>query len=101
MGSPPGLTATAFLALVSGTEGHFLLESGYHTSLWLDLDNLFADPRRIAPWVARLAVALRPYDVSVVCGAMVGGAFLAQSLAAALESEFCFAKQTPGAPARR
>jgi orotate phosphoribosyltransferase len=98
MSSPHDFSATAFLALVSGTQGHFLLESGYHTSLWLDLDTLFANPRRIAPWVARLAVALRPYDVSVVCGAMVGGAFLAQLLATALDIECCFAQRTPCAP---
>jgi orotate phosphoribosyltransferase len=91
-------TSEDFLALVSGSDGHFRLESAYHTNLWLDLDSLFANHRRIAPWVARLAAALRPYNVTVVCGAMVGGALLAQSLATALDIEFCFAQQTRGAP---
>jgi orotate phosphoribosyltransferase len=91
-------TSEDFIALVSASEGHFRLESGYHTDLWLDLDTLFASPRRTAPWVAQLAAALGPYNVSAVCGAMVGGALLGLSLAAALDIEFCFARQISGAP---
>lgn len=83
----------AFLALVDGRRGHFALESGYHGGLWLDLDPLFADPRRIAPFVARLAESLRAHEVDVVCGALVGGAFLAQLAAHALGAEFCFTER--------
>jgi orotate phosphoribosyltransferase len=71
------LSAAGFRSLVSGRQGHFVLESGYHTNLWLELDNLFARPSRIAPWVRSLADKLRPYELDAVCGAMVGGAFLA------------------------
>jgi orotate phosphoribosyltransferase len=74
--------------LVDARRGHFLLESGLHSELWLDLDPLFADQARVAPFVSALAAELRPYDVEVVCGALVGGAFLAQLLAQALEVEF-------------
>ena len=35
--------------------GHFRFESGYHGEIWLDLDRLFADPRRIAPLARELA----------------------------------------------
>jgi orotate phosphoribosyltransferase len=76
--------------LVNGRRGHFLLESGLHSELWLDLDPLFADARRIAPFVSLLASKLRDYELSVVCGALVGGAFLAQLLAQELEVEFCY-----------
>lgn len=76
--------------LVAGRRGHFLMESGLHSELWLDLDPLFADQRRLAPFVATLASALKPHDVEAVCGALVGGAFLAQLLAQALDVEFCF-----------
>jgi orotate phosphoribosyltransferase len=79
--------------LVEGRRGHFLLESGLHSDLWLDLDPLFADQRRIAPFVSALASQLRAYDVDVVCGALVGGAFLAQLLAQALEVEFWYTEQ--------
>lgn len=65
--------------------GHFVLESGYHTDVWLTLDALFRDPRAIAPAVAALANVLRPYNVTAVCGPLVGGAFLAQAIAQLLE----------------
>ena len=86
-------SASDFLALVSGRRGHFLLESGHHGSLWLDLDPLFADPRRIQPFVAQLADAVRQHDVAMVCGPLLGGAFLAQLVAHALSVDFCFTER--------
>ncbi|MEO8337609.1 MAG: phosphoribosyltransferase family protein [bacterium] len=79
--------------VVDGRRGHFLLESGLHSELWLDLDPLFADQARIAPFVSALASSLRPYEVDVVCGALVGGAFLAQLLAQALNVAFYFTEK--------
>ena len=86
-------TAAAFLDLVAGRRGHFRLESGHHGGLWLDLDPLFAKPRKVAPFVQVLANALRPHDVSVVCGPLLGGAFLAQLVSQALDVEFCFTER--------
>ena len=86
-------SAAAFLELVAARRGHFRLESGHHSGLWLDLDGLFAEPHRIAPFVASLTTALRPYAVSVVCGPLIGGAFLAQLVAQALQVEFCFTER--------
>src|SRR5690349_4255218 len=85
--------ATAFLRLVSGRRGHFRMESGYHSGLWLDLDPLFIEPRRIAPFVAALVARLRPYGVDAVCGPILGGAFLAQLVAHALGTEFYFTER--------
>ncbi|MDQ3996992.1 MAG: hypothetical protein M3303_08225 [Gemmatimonadota bacterium] len=59
----------AFVELVAARRGHFRLESGHHGALWLDLDALFAESRRIAPFVAALANRIRPYDVSAVARA--------------------------------
>ena len=87
-----------FLDLVHGRRGHFRLESGYHAGLWLDLDGLFARPRAIAPFVARLSDRLRPHDPDLVCGPLLGGALLAQSVSAALDIEFCFTE--PEVPER-
>lgn len=87
------MTADAFLALVSGRRGHFRLESGHHGGLWLELDALFADPRRIEPFAAALADAIRPYGVDAVCGPLLGGAFLAQLVARALGVEFWFTER--------
>jgi orotate phosphoribosyltransferase len=86
--------------MAAARQGHFQLESGHHGELWLDLDPLFAEPRRVAPLVALLADALRPYEVAVVCGPLLGGAFLAQATAAALDVEFAFTERVvPASPA--
>lgn len=87
----------AFLDLVAGRRGHFRLESGHHSQLWLDLDALFAEPRRIDPFVDALTDALRPYAPDVVCGPLLGGAFLAQLVARALGAGFFFAERVPSA----
>jgi orotate phosphoribosyltransferase len=78
--------------------GHFLLESGYHTDLWLTLDGMFVDTRALAPLVADLAAKLRPHAPSAVCGPLLGGAFLAQAVATVLGVEFYFTEPAP-APA--
>jgi len=85
--------AEAFLNMVAGRQGHFQLESGHHGELWLDLDALLTQPRRIAPWVAELTDAIRPHDVEGVCGPLIGGAFLAQASAALLDVEFAFTER--------
>lgn len=88
-----GDDATAFLELVRGRRGHFLLESGYHGGLWLDLDPLFTDARRLAPFIGVMANGLRPFAVAAICGPLLGGAFLAQALARELEVEFLFTQR--------
>src|SRR5256885_4443274 len=79
--------------LVPSRRGHFRLESGFHTNLWLELDALFADPGRVTPLVEQLAAALSKYEFSGICGPMLGGAFLAQLLAHALGAEFWFTER--------
>jgi orotate phosphoribosyltransferase len=86
-------TATSFFELTSSRRGHFQLESGHHSELWLDLDALFADSQRIAPFVAQLANSIRPYNIEMVCGPLLGGAFLAQLVAQTLAVEFCFTER--------
>lgn len=84
---------TAFLKLAEGRHGHFLMESGYHSDVWLDLDALFADPKRIMPIVSSLVNALRAYNVDAVCGPLLGGAFLAQLIAHELNAGFAFSEK--------
>lgn len=86
-------SAAAFVALVGGRRGHFRLESGHHGGLWLDLDALFADHSRIEPFVSNLTDALRPHSVDVVCGPLLGGAFLAQLVSRVLGTAFCFTER--------
>ena len=83
------------LSAVPSREGHFRLESGYHTNVWLTLDGLFTDRASITPLVDALAARLHPYRASAVCGPFVGGAFLAQLLAAALDVRFFYTQPTP------
>jgi orotate phosphoribosyltransferase len=90
----PESSTAAFLEIVTGRRGHFRLESGHHGGLWLDLDDLFAEPGRIDPFVAALTAALQPFEVSAVCGPLLGGAFLAQLIARALAVDFCFTERT-------
>lgn len=85
--------ATTFLTLVTARRGHFRLESGYHSARWLDLDALFVESRRIAPFVTALVNRIRPYDVAAVCGPLQGGAFLAQLAAQVLDVEFWFTER--------
>lgn len=79
---------------VDPSNGHFLLESGYHTDTWFDLDALFIDPAAIAPQVHALAALIRPHDVSAICGPLLGGAFLAQALAAAMGVRFYYCEKS-------
>jgi orotate phosphoribosyltransferase len=75
--------------------GHFLLESGYHTDLWLTLDALFVDPVALAPYVAALADQLRAHAPTAICGPLLGGAFLAQAIATALGARFFVTEPAP------
>jgi orotate phosphoribosyltransferase len=83
--------------LLEARSGHFQFESGHHGNLWLDLDALFLYPSRLEPFIAELAMRFAKYKVQSVCGPLVGGAFLAQSLAIALHVEFSFAERCASA----
>jgi orotate phosphoribosyltransferase len=87
------ISATAFLKRVDGRRGHFQMESGYHSGLWLDLDALFAEPSLIAPFVDALADVLQKHRVDVVCGPLLGGALLAQWIAIRLGISFAFTEK--------
>ena len=81
------------IGILDAREGHFLFESGHHGNLWLDLDHLFLRPRRVARFAAALAGRLAGHDIEVVCGPLIGGAFVAQMVAAELDLEFCFTER--------
>lgn len=81
------------LQLTTARAGHFRLESGHHGGRWLELDGLFRDPARLAPSIEALADLLRPRAPDVVCGPLVGGALVAQALAASLGVELSYAER--------
>ncbi len=80
-------------SLVLRKEGHFRLESGYHTDQWLDLDHLFRRPAALRPFVDELAGRIAAHRIDVICGPLAGGAFLAALMAAALGVEFAFSER--------
>lgn len=84
-----------FLSLLHGRQGHFKFESGHHGNLWLELDLLFLRPKDIQPFVDELARKISPFAIDAVCGPMVGGALIAQTIATALETEFYYTERVP------
>lgn len=82
------------LETMNGRAGHFLLESGHHGDLWLDLDRLLVSAADLQRWAAGLADLLREHDVSAVCGPLVGGAIVAEFVAARLEVDCYYAQRS-------
>jgi orotate phosphoribosyltransferase len=78
-----------------GRIGHFRLESGHHSDLWLDLQRLCARPEFIRPRAAALASLLQRHEIDVVCGPLVEGAFVALMVASELGVAFCYAEPQP------
>jgi orotate phosphoribosyltransferase len=87
------MNADGLIEALDARRGHFRLESGHHGELWLDLDGLFARPARLAPFVAELAEQLSACGADVVCGPLVGGAFVAQAVAERLGLEASWAER--------
>ncbi len=81
------------LNLLAAREGHFLLESGHHGDLWLDLELLCSRPRRVQPLAAELATRLSKLDVEVVCGPLVEGAFVGLMVASELNVQFSYSER--------
>jgi orotate phosphoribosyltransferase len=87
------------IALLPARRGHFLLESGHHGDLWLDLELLCLKPDPVRRLAAHLATRLAPYAIEAVCGPLVEGAFVALMVAAELGVPFSYAERFPN-PAR-
>jgi orotate phosphoribosyltransferase len=81
------------LELLSARSGHFLLESGHHGDLWLDLESLCLHPRKVRDIVAELAAPLSEQDVDAVCGPLVEGAFVGLMTALHLNVQFTYAER--------
>jgi orotate phosphoribosyltransferase len=92
-GTRPTPIEDELLAAVSATRGHFRYESGHHGDLWLDLEALLVDARRVQGWAAELAHRAAGRQPEVVCGPLTGGAFVAQFLAAELGAGFVYAER--------
>jgi orotate phosphoribosyltransferase len=85
--------ANHLLSLVSGRHGHFRLESGHHSDVWFDLETLCLKTREIREFAERLAAQLKKYEVDVVCGPLVEGAFVALLVSLELGCQFTYAER--------
>src|SRR5947207_1549601 len=56
------------IALMPARRGHFLLESGHHGDLWLDLELLCLNPESVRRFPAPVPGRLAPSAIDVVCG---------------------------------
>ncbi len=79
--------------LLASRTGHFLLESGHHGELWLDLELLCLRPKKIEPLARELASRLEGLDVDAVCGPLNEGAFVALVVAAQLDVDFIYTER--------
>jgi orotate phosphoribosyltransferase len=73
--------------LLAARRGHFLFESGHHGELGLDLDAFFLHPRPVARFSAELGRRLSGHGIDAVCGPLVGGTLVAQTIATELDVE--------------
>jgi orotate phosphoribosyltransferase len=89
------------LDLLSARRGHFQLESGHHGNLWLDLDSLFLEPKRLLPFTGELARRLSTHGVDAIVGPKVGGALVAEMVAAELGIPSCFSERAERADSFR
>jgi orotate phosphoribosyltransferase len=81
------------LELLSARRGHFLLESGHHGDLWLDLESLCLDPQRVQVLAAELAKPLSGLALDAVCGPLVEGGFVALMVALQLGVQFTYSER--------
>jgi orotate phosphoribosyltransferase len=79
--------------LLPARMGHFLLESGHHGDLWLDLELLCLRPQAVQRLATELAARLSQFGAEVICGPLVEGAFLALMVAAELNLNFTYAER--------
>lgn len=78
---------------VAARRGHFRYESGHHGDLWLYLDGLFVDARRVRDLASTLAEQVGVCRPQIICGPLTGGAFVAQLVAAEIGLGFVFAER--------
>jgi orotate phosphoribosyltransferase len=81
------------VSMLPGRIGHFALESGHHSDLWMNLELLCLHPEFMRQRAAMLARRLDRHRVDAVCGPLVEGAFVALLVASDLGVEFCYAER--------
>jgi orotate phosphoribosyltransferase len=86
-------TGDELLDILAARRGHFLLESGHHGDLWLDLEAVWTRPPHILPLCSELARSLRRFGAEFICGPLVEGAFVGLLVASELGTAFCYSER--------
>jgi orotate phosphoribosyltransferase len=81
------------LELLSARRGHFLLESGHHGDLWLDLKTLCLKPQLVQEAAGELAALMVPLAADIICGPLVEGAFVGLMVALRLKADFMYSER--------
>jgi orotate phosphoribosyltransferase len=81
------------LELLAARKGHFLLESGHHGDLWLDLEALCYRPRELQAAAAGLAKAISTWEADAVCAPLIEGAFVGLLVALELNVDFTYSER--------
>jgi orotate phosphoribosyltransferase len=84
------MTHCPVIDLLSARRGHFLLESGHHGDLWIDLESLCLHPRRVQALTTELADRLHGFSAEAICGPRIEGAFIALMAANERDVEFTY-----------
>jgi len=79
-----------FANLIDMRGGHFLLESGHHGDLWLNLETLCSHPNRLDSFVHQLAQRISNHNAEMICGPLNEGAFVGLLVAREMGIEFCY-----------
>jgi orotate phosphoribosyltransferase len=87
-----GMTAHAFFSIPK-RNGHFRLESGHHSDLWMTLETLCSTPSALRSSIAALAERVRQYSIDVACGPLNEGAFVALMVAQEIGCGFAYAER--------
>lgn len=81
------------LELLTAKRGHFLLESGHHGDLWLDLEALCYRPHRLQALAVDLAKAISEWRADAVCAPLIEGAFVGLFVAMELNIDFTYSER--------
>jgi orotate phosphoribosyltransferase len=81
-------------------EGHFILASGRHSSLYLEKFQVLQHPTDTEQLCAAMAIWARPLGVDTVAGPTTGGIILAHEVARQLGVRAIYAERREGAPGR-
>jgi orotate phosphoribosyltransferase len=81
-------------------EGHFILASGRHSSLYLEKFQVLQHPADTERLCGAIAVWARPLAIESVAGPTTGGIILAHEVARQLGARAIYAERRDGAPGR-